>query len=220
MADKQKCMIIGAVPIRYKSVFREYPPEDFYIICADAGYQTALRYGITPDLVVGDFDSATEPPPEHLQIMTLPVQKDVTDTMFAAMRGLEMGFTYFVLLGCLGGERFDHSYANLEVLQYITAHSAVGILADRHTKAVLLKNRRLKITDSKGFTVSVFPFYASSCNVTYKGLEYPLQRQTLVCGGTLMGVSNSVTEDYAEIIVHAGTALVIIYDPGKPVKKP
>ena len=46
-------MIIGASPIEDDAVFREFPPENYYVICADAGYETAERYGITPDLVVG-----------------------------------------------------------------------------------------------------------------------------------------------------------------------
>lgn len=57
-------MIIGASPIEDDAVFREFPPENYYVICADAGYETAERYGITPDLVVGDFDSAKTLPPK------------------------------------------------------------------------------------------------------------------------------------------------------------
>ena len=31
-------MIIGASPIEDDAVFREFPPENYYVICADAGY--------------------------------------------------------------------------------------------------------------------------------------------------------------------------------------
>ena len=41
---KQECMIIGASPIEDDAVFREFPPENYYVICADAGYETAERY--------------------------------------------------------------------------------------------------------------------------------------------------------------------------------
>ena len=73
------------------------------MICADAGYETAVKYGITPDLIVGDFDSVKTLPQKSAKVLTLPVEKDVTDTMFAVMKGLTMGFRSFVLLGCLGG---------------------------------------------------------------------------------------------------------------------
>lgn len=206
-------MIIGASPILSNRIFREYDPKKYFVICADAGYETAMKYKITPDLIVGDFDSAGQRPPESDRHITLPVEKDVTDTMYAVMKGLAHGFESFVLLGCLGGARFDHSLANLGVLQYIGEHGGRGVLADEHTKVFLLHDGRLRMTGIKGATVSVFPYNGSACNVSYSGLEYPLNHDTLTCGGTVMGVSNSVTGDPAEIRVHTGTALVVVYQP-------
>ena len=205
-------MIIGAAPIT-KELLQEFDPKDYFIICADAGYEQALKLGVTPDLIVGDFDSAEKEPPKNIRTLTLPIHKDVTDTMFAVMKGLTMGFRSFVLLGCLGGPRFDHSLANLEVLQFLRMHSAQGLIADSTTKIFLLSDGRLRLTDMKGATVSVFPYGCVSCNVSYKGLFYPLNHETLSSGGTLMGVSNSVVDDAAEIRVHMGTALVVVYQP-------
>ena len=82
-------MIIGASPLDGRKVFKEFDPRHYYVICADAGYETAMKAGIKPDLVVGDFDSAKEPPPKEIKCVSLPVDKDVTDTMFAVMKGLD-----------------------------------------------------------------------------------------------------------------------------------
>ena len=190
---KQECMIIGASPIENEAIFKEFPPEKYYVICA-------AKYNIVPDLIVGDFDSAKVPPQKNRKVLTLPVKKDVTDTMYAVMKGLAKGFRQFVLLGCLGGPRFDHSLANLEVLQYI-----------RHTKVFLIQDSRLRLTEMKGATVSVFPFGEPRCTVSYKGLLYPMDHETLTSGGVLMGVSNSIVEDAAEIRVYSGTALIVVY---------
>ena len=46
--------------------------------------------------------------------------------------------------------------------------------------------------------------------VTYAGLQYPLDHGALVTGGTLMGVSNAIVEDTADIIVHSGMALILV----------
>ena len=210
-AKKQECMIIGAAPIEDVAVFREFPPENYYVICADAGYETAARLHITPDLIVGDFDSAKAAPPKSRKVLSIPVKKDVTDTMYAVMMGRAKGFRSFVLLGGLGGARFDHSLANIEVLQYLLAHNCRGVMADSHTKVLLISDSRLRLTQMKGATVSVFPYNGSNCNVSYTGLLYPLDHASLTAGGILMGVSNSVTEDVAEIRVHIGTALVVVY---------
>ena len=56
----KKCMIIGAAPLASGAVFEEFDPKEHYVICADAGYDTAVQYGVRPDLVIGDFDSAAE----------------------------------------------------------------------------------------------------------------------------------------------------------------
>lgn len=203
-------MIIGAAPILDRRIFKEFDPKHYVVICADAGYETALQYKIQPDLIVGDFDSAKEPPQETVKCVTLPVEKDVTDTMYAAMKGFALGLRSFLLLGCIGGERFDHTLANLEVLQYIRDHGGHGIMADDHAKIFLLHDEKLKITSMVGAGVSVFPYNGSSCTVSYYGLKYPLFRTELACGGLPMGVSNEVTGDPAEIRVHNGTALVVV----------
>ena len=206
-------MIIGAAPTADDAVFREFPPENYYVICADAGYETAKKFNITPDLIVGDFDSAKNAPPQSRKVVTIPVQKDLTDTMFAVIRGLAKGVRNFVLVGCLGGDRFDHSIGNLEVLRYILDHNCRGVIADSHTKVFLLQEEsRLTLTKMKGATVSVLPYGEPSCNVSYKGLFYPLERRILTTGNTL-GLSNSITDDVAEIRVHWGTALIIVYQP-------
>ena len=127
------------------------------------------------------------------------------------IKGFAKGYRSFVLVGCLGGARFDHSLANLEVLQYILQHSGYGVMADSHTKVFLIAGSRLRLTEMKGATVSVFPYGTASCTVTYQGLLYPLAHDTLTSGGVLMGVSNTITADTAVIRVHAGTALVVVY---------
>ncbi|HIV46385.1 MAG TPA: thiamine diphosphokinase [Candidatus Acutalibacter stercorigallinarum] len=212
-AEKQKCMIIGASPILDGRVFQEFDPKDYFVICADGGYETALKLGLVPDLVVGDFDSAQKRPPASLRTLVLPVEKDVTDTMFAALKGLAKGLRDFVLLGCLGGPRFDHSLASIETLLYLRDHGAWGFLADERTKVFLLREEKLRITKLKGATVSVFPYGCPTCTVSYTGLQYPLTRGSLTVGGLLMGVSNSIVSDDAEIKVHSGTALVAVYQP-------
>ena len=162
-------------------------------------------------MIIGDFDSAKAAPPKSRKVLSIPVKKDVTDTMYAVMMGRAKGFRSFVLLGCLGGARFDHSLANIEVLQYLLAHNCRGVMADSRTKVFLISDSRLRLTQMKGATVSVFPYNGSNCNVSYTGLLYPLDHASLTAGGILMGVSNSVTEDVAEIRVHIGTALVVVY---------
>ena len=117
------------------------------------------------------------------------------------------------IIGGLGGDRFDHSMANLDVLLYISKRGGSAVLCTEDTKVFVVRCGRIVLTELKGATVSVFPFDGSSCNLTYEGLQYPLEKKDLSAGSSLMGVSNCIISDRAEIRVNIGCALVIVYTP-------
>ena len=56
-----------------------------YVIACDHGYDYAIRLGITPDLIIGDFDSCDTDVTSinEIPVETFPVAKDDTDTMLA-----------------------------------------------------------------------------------------------------------------------------------------
>ena len=60
---------------------RERPVSSDLIIAADAGEQACRQAGLTPHLLLGDFDSM--PPPENPEVplVRLPTEKDDTDTL-------------------------------------------------------------------------------------------------------------------------------------------
>lgn len=212
MANERKtCMILGSAPIEGDKIPAEFPVENCYVICADGGIDTAARLGISPNLIVGDFDSAQTALPQDVETIRLPVEKDETDMLYAIKEGFRRGYSNFILLGGLGGERFDHSIANLCVLSYIADRGGCAVMADGKTRVFVMNNGRLVFTDLKGSTLSVFPFGVNACTVTYKGLQYPLTQQVLRLNDA-MGVSNCIIEDRAEVFLHQGRALVILLE--------
>ena len=54
---KKKCVIICASPYNQPDFIRDIIGVNDYVICADGGFDTALKAGIKPDIVIGDFDS-------------------------------------------------------------------------------------------------------------------------------------------------------------------
>jgi len=64
------------------------------IIAADGGLRHTRNLGITPDVILGDFDSLGFEP-EGANVF--PVEKDDTDAMLAVRRGLAMGYREFLL---------------------------------------------------------------------------------------------------------------------------
>ncbi len=94
------------------------PRADDFIIAADGGWLACRKTGITPDLLLGDFDSLSTQP-DFPNILRVPVEKDDTDTMLAVKTGLERGETEFHIYGGMGGRRTDHTIANFQALLYL-----------------------------------------------------------------------------------------------------
>ena len=118
------CYIISAVEM--KNNFPS-PNADDLVIAADAGYLNLQKAGIKPDVIIGDFDSAKKPETEA-QVEAFPVLKDDTDTMLAIRYGFRSGYNRFEIYGGIGGERTDHTVANIQSLAYIAEHGGSGTL--------------------------------------------------------------------------------------------
>lgn len=203
------CMVIGSVPVENQEIFKEYNPQECYVVCADGGIENALRFQIRPDLIIGDFDSYVGELPAGVETIRLKVEKDETDALAAVKEGIRRGFRSFALAGMLGGERFDHSYANLCVLQYLCNQGCKAVLVGEKCRAFLISEGRLTLNGMKGTTVSVFPFGCPTCRVSYIGMKYPLTKAVLRSDNPL-GVSNRIEAEEARVFVHDGDALILV----------
>ena len=115
----KRCVVIGGADIGRYDRIRTYLREDDFFICCDSGLKHQKEFGITPNLIVGDFDSYENP---HLDIETivLPCEKDDTDTAFAVKEALKRGFQDFLLVGMIGG-RLDHTLGNVSLMLMLDA---------------------------------------------------------------------------------------------------
>ena len=157
------------------------------IICADRGYDIAAAAGVTPDIVVGDFDS--------------------TDTILACDTAIEEGCDE-IRLYCATGGRPDHTIANIQTLEYLRVRGVHGIIIGDRFRMYLVHEREEVIPAFSGY-VSVFS-YGETCMLSEYGMKYNLVRYRLDNAFPL-GVSNEVAESEGHIIVHGGTALVVEY---------
>ena len=206
--EMNKCVIIGSAPFENYEVFQEIDWKNSFVICADGGVDVALLNHITPNLIIGDFDSIKGELPKNIETIKLQIEKDDTDMMAAIRTGLKRGYREYILLGALGG-RFDHSFANLCALQYLASQGCKATLVAQGCRVFLLNGGRLNLSKLKGSTVSVFPFGTASCTVSYIGLKYPLTEARLSVDNPL-GVSNEIIAEDARIILHNGNALIIV----------
>lgn len=175
------------------------------VIACDAGLAYLEERGTVPDLVVGDFDSY-KCKPERYSVVTLPREKDDTDSAYALKTGLSRGFSRFLLHGALGGARISHSLANLSLLLYLKERGAEGIICGKNVCAGLLDGGIIRFSDSESGYLSVFAL-TSRCDVTLENFKFPFS-------GTLsrsfpLGVSNEFIGKSASIKTNCGIVLWI-----------
>ena len=179
--------------------------EDDFVIAADGGLRHTRALGLTPDCILGDFDSLGYVP-EGAKVF--PTRKDDTDSMLAIREGLSRGYRDFVLYGALDGERPDMAVANYQALLFLADRGGRGLLVGKRFRASVVKDGCLTFPAGLDGTVSVFCLGADARGVTIRGLGYPMEEGTLTARFPL-GVSNRFTGSPAEIRVKDGSLLVI-----------
>lgn len=202
--EKRRCVIVAAGRIETEDIIKSHIFYDDYVIAADAGYTILKKAGITPDLIVGDFDSSDTPENDIETIVLNPI-KDCTDTEFAVKKAVEKGFKDVLILGALGG-RSDHSFANITLVAEYKNNDINITLITENQIIYALKDETKSIAKADIY-VSLFAF-GSVCNVTLEGMFYPLNNYSL-SPYSAIGVSNEIVNDSAKITVNGGVLLVM-----------
>lgn len=197
------CYIFGSLNV---TEFTNQIDKTDFVIAADRGVLNTERLNITPDLIIGDFDSLKYVP-EGENVKQYPVMKDDTDLILAVKTGFEKGYKNFRIYGCLGGERLDHTFASIQTAAFIKANGGHSVLYNDDTTLSLHQNEIVTFPPTKQETISVFS-YSEKAVISEKGLLYELDKHE-ISQNYPVGVSNEFIGKQAEITVHSGTVLII-----------
>jgi len=185
------------------------------VIAADGGLLKAKAAGIRPDVVVGDFDSVPAGAVESaeadgMQVLRYPTSKDESDTELAVREAISRGATDVEIAGALGGQRIDHTLANLLLLASPDLDASLAIVDGPVTVRVIGQRgaERLEIDGGPGDLVSLLPLSEQVVGVTTGGLAYPLSAATLRQGPTL-GLSNELVGTRARVAVERGRLAIV-----------
>ena len=183
------------------------------IFCADGGAAHALALDLEPEVIVGDLDSVSAEVIAQLQaagtvIHRYPVAKDQTDLELTLGRALEQNPAEIMLVTALGG-RLDQMLANIFLLSQKLYSGIHMTLIDGYQWAALVRtNERLTISCREGDTISLIPLSPTVSNVTFAGVQWPLNEATLEFGST-WSVSNEMTGVEAKVSIGRGLMLVV-----------
>jgi len=177
------------------------------IVCCDGAAQALVDRGRMPDLVVGDFDSASHDLVALLEgrIARMPRQDD-NDLSKAFELCIAHGWKDIVILGATGG-REDHSIGNFaHLFDFAPLADSLEMITDHGIFTALRPQKTARRFPSfQGQAVSIFTS-GPGTRVTTRGLHWPIDDAPLpaLWSGTL----NRSDSDSFEVAFHGGVAIV------------
>jgi thiamine pyrophosphokinase len=184
------------------------------IIAADGGAKHCARLQITPDLLIGDFDSLDAEAlagyeTAGVRIIRHPDRKDFTDLELALLHAKTVGATQVHILGALGA-RWDQSLANVLLLASPQFRDVdIRILEPGQEIMLFHGGRHYDYPGEPGDVVSLIPLDTYVQGVTTSGLEYSLSDEPLVFGAT-RGISNVMTGQSFSVDIKVGLLLCVL----------
>ena len=196
----------------YTDNIPEHPKADDLCIAADVGADNAKLLGDTPDIIVGDFDSAKldmlKKDFPKAEITVVPAEKDFTDSELAIETAIKKGATEIVIIGGLDG-RLDHTLTNISLLEALAKSGIYATITNGKNRARYIESTSTLIPRGYFKYLSLIPRTEKVKGVTILGCKYPLENATLTKASQGMTISNEITENCAFIAAKKGGLLII-----------
>ena len=199
-------LLLASAPETDYDYVKELARRADRIVCADGGTRHAVACSLTPDLVIGDFDSGEKP--EGCRVIQLRPEKDDSDLMCCVKTILSEG-TDTIWLACASGGRIDHFLANLTLLEYLQQQGVPAALYDSRNRVTCHSGGKREYAADPAYRyVGIIPLDAELTGVTLRGLKYELTDATL-SRSAVISMSNEATASVYSIEIGRGHALVI-----------
>jgi thiamine pyrophosphokinase len=201
---KRALVIANGEPPK-KQLLQSLARESGVVICADGGANTALKFGILPDAIVGDLDSIhAEALVKFHKVPTYEDRDDEsTDLEKAIAWALKQKYDHIVVIGA-SGRRIDHSVGNLGVLPKFYPDAVIRFIDD--LGELVYVGRGITFDAKRSDVISLIPL--TRCEgITTQGLKYALDDEALELG-VREGPSNVVVNTPVTIKVQKGHLLL------------
>lgn len=212
--NKNRAVIFANGPVKDAPTARRAIQEGDLLIAADGGARHCLEFGLTPDILIGDFDSLSQNElatleTSGMQVIRHPAKKDFTDLELAVRHAVSLDLTEILVIGALGA-RWDQTIANIFLPVNQDLSRIRMRLIDGAQEVTFMRDKdQLTLYGQAGDILSLVPLGGDAQGVTTQGLEYPLNDETLYFGAT-RGISNVLLNRTATVQLKAGYLLCIL----------
>jgi thiamine pyrophosphokinase len=205
---KNKIAIIANGTIKNYNFHKKILKDFDIIICADGGANIAKELDITPNYIIGDFDSIKISVFNHFKKINKTkfikdTDEEKTDLELAISLAETFNPSELKIFGAIG-DRIDHTLANIYCLDKISKDISAEIIDDKNTIQLIKKATAIK--GEKNDIVSVLPLSDVS-NLNYLGFKWNIKNLDTKAGW--FGISNKMLGDNASINLSDGKILIV-----------
>ena len=194
----------------YPENITEHPKGEDIRIAADAGVLNAKKLGERIDVALGDFDSLGERMseiPKDVERVTVPAEKDETDTQLAVNVALSRGADELVIIGGLDG-RLDHTLSNMSILEAMWENKIPAVITNGQNRIRYIRSTSTLIARSGYKYLSIIAADDLVKGVSVEGCKYPLENARLT-RKFQYAVSNEIEGNCALISVKKGGIYIV-----------
>ena len=210
--DKITILCNGVFPTDSRAL--EEMNKGNFLLCCDGGANLAKKNGYTPDLIIGDMDSLSNPNEFGDRVLKIENQNynDLSKAIFWAQNNRCKEAT---ILGAVG-KRDDHTISNVFLLLDMKIIIRIRMITD-FGEFIVLDSRDIKVGNSiysrmfssyRGQQISIF-CTDDSISLTSKGLKYEIN-DTKSKNLYQLSLNESISESFS-IGVDSNNSKVIVY---------
>ena len=214
--DAKYGILVGAAPLgaESKTLLNILQNKDCVSAAADGGLSFFMENRIAPDYWIGDGDSLGEERLKEaaklfpdLSLTPCSPIKDDTDMRLGMEKLTESGVQTILLFGVFGGERLDHTIANLQLMHEFAARGFLPIGVEEKSFSLALRaGTTVQFGIEEEGVLSVFSLTPESL-LSIRDLFY--EYEGVLTNQRVVGVSNSFAGKGGSVCVKEGVALVV-----------
>ncbi len=203
-------LVVGASNYNIKYIERIASQYD-YIVACDKGAEAFLSAELTPNIIVGDFDSVDQSKLAQLKekgisIKEYEIEKDFSDLELALIEVKDYDKIDFT--GVLGGS-ISHELVNINVISRLKSIGKKTTIRENTTRIEFLNDGEV-IKLPKGLKVSIVPFEDLKSNISLIGFRWNLDRHNVSKYRSLTLSNYTVDTAYVK---NEGAMIMVIIEP-------
>lgn len=208
MKSKRCAIFLNGIIKDYNYIKTKLRKNDF-IIAVDGGINHIKELCLSPNLILGDFDSSVLSEAlkyKNAEIKKYKKDKDYTDGEIAINYVIDEKFFEVVIFGALGN-RIDHMLSNINMLERLSDNKINGVIIEKDNEINFLDNKIILMKEEFKF-FSIIPITDKILGLAIKNAKYELNNEIIIRTQS-KGISNEFLDEPVLISIDKGKALVI-----------